>query len=79
MNEMDTDKQLDADRKIFENPTAGRRAVKNNPDRRLYAVLKPTRAENLRRIENVLCEMDLAVLKKIFHNTAKLLENIKVG
>jgi hypothetical protein len=73
------DKILDCNRKVFENTTAGRRAVKNNPDRRLYAVLKPTRVENLRRVENVLYETDSAALNQIFHNAAKVLENLKVS
>jgi len=45
------------DRKLFENTGAGRRAVKSNPDRHLYAVTRPSRSENIQRIRNVLLEM----------------------
>ncbi|GEM_PF-1932836 len=54
----ESDAGLDADRQVFENSEAGRRAVESNPNRRLYAVLKPTRAENRERIANVFKAME---------------------
>ena len=60
------DVSVEGNRKVFENSPAGRRAVAGNPDRRLYAVAKPTRAENLKRIQNVFCEMDSGTLHSIF-------------
>jgi len=50
--------KIDAVRQTIENSEAGRRAVESNPNRRLYAVLKPTKAENLERIANVFKEME---------------------
>jgi len=40
-------------RRAMEDSEVGRRAKANCKDRRLYAVLKPTKEENLRRIENI--------------------------
>lgn len=71
-----SDRVLDSDRKFLERTTAGRQAVKTNSDRQLYAVLKPTRAENLRRIENVLKEMDSTTLCRVLHNASKVLEKL---
>lgn len=48
------DTMLDSVRKNIEDSIEGRRIAKANPNRRLYAVLKPTREENLERIEYVL-------------------------
>ena len=42
------------DRAAFESIEEGREVVRLHPDRHLYAVAKPTRRENLMRIENVL-------------------------
>jgi len=47
-------KLLNSTRKTLEGSTEGRRIVKANPNKRLYAVLKPTREENMERIEYVL-------------------------
>ena len=64
---------VNADREIFELTDAGQRAVKTNPDRRLYAVLEPTRAENLKRIENVFLEMDSANLGEVLSNVERVI------
>jgi hypothetical protein len=53
-----SDPLLEKARKRIERSDDGKRIVRTNPDRRLYAVLKPTRAENLERIKYVLCAMD---------------------
>jgi len=45
---------LDNVRKSLEDSIEGLQITKKNPNRRLYAVLKPTREENLERIEYVL-------------------------
>ena len=68
-----SDKDVNADRETFELTSAGQQAVKTNPDRRLYAVLEPTRAENLKRIENVLLEMDSARLSEVLSNVEKMI------
>ena len=49
-----SDKIVNNVRKTLEGSTEGQRTVKANPNRRLYAVLKPTREENMERIEYVL-------------------------
>ncbi len=48
------DKLVNNARKTLEGSTEGQRIVKANPNRRLYAVLKPTKKENLERIEYML-------------------------
>lgn len=40
-------------REVFERTETGKTVVKMNPNRRLYAVLIPTKEENLQRIKNV--------------------------
>jgi len=64
-------RDVNADRETFELTSAGKQAVKTNPDRRLYAVLKPTRAENLKRIENVFLEMDSMTLQDVLSRVEK--------
>ena len=49
-----SDTDIERTRVRFESTTAGRKAVASSPERKLYAVLKPTREENIRRILNVL-------------------------
>lgn len=62
--------QLNGDRKVFENTEAGQRVKAGHPNRHLYAVLCPTRSENLKRIKNVLQAMSPAELRRI-HNNAE--------
>ena len=45
---------VDAMRFTMEDTPLGQDAIKKNPDRRLYAILKPTKKENLDRIANVI-------------------------
>ena len=45
-------------REAFEKTKTGQRTVKTNPNRRLYAVLIPTKEENIQRIKNVFDSMD---------------------
>jgi len=49
----------------YEQVPAGQQAVRTHPDRHLYAVLYPTRSENLRRIKNMLQELDNGTLFEI--------------
>lgn len=59
-------------RQTFESTEWGRQAIQNNTDRHLYAVLKPTKKENLERIGNVLREMDFMKLRKVLLNVEKM-------
>lgn len=59
-----TDEMLEAGRKRIEEGEAGMVAIQSNPNRRLYAVLKPTRAENIERIKHVFLAMDAFELYK---------------
>jgi hypothetical protein len=59
------------DRQTFEATKWGQRAIRNNPDRHLYAVLRPTRKENLKRIGNVLLEMEQKAFARVTRNAAK--------
>jgi hypothetical protein len=61
-----------SDRKYFEMTEWGQRAVKTHPDRHLYAVMRPNRAENLKRIENVLSEMPPVKLRTILANAERM-------
>ncbi|MGB8225597.1 MAG: hypothetical protein WCE45_01835 [Sedimentisphaerales bacterium] len=45
-------------REAFEKTKTGQRTVKANPNRRLYAVLIPTKEENIQRIKNVFDSMN---------------------
>jgi hypothetical protein len=60
------------DRRTFESTEWGQRAIQNSPDRHLYAVLRPTRKENLERIGNVLREIDSTKLHKVLRNAEKM-------
>ncbi len=60
------------DRRVFEATTWGQQTVKNNPDRHLYAVLRPTRKENLERIGNVLQAMDAETFARAMRNAEKV-------
>ena len=53
-----SDADIERTRIRFESTDAGRRAAADSPERKLYAVLKPTREENIRRILNVLYGTD---------------------
>ena len=59
-----SDAMLERGRKRIEESDAGQAAVRSNPDRRVYAVLKPTRAENIERIKYVFLAMDAFELYK---------------
>ncbi len=60
------------DRRAFEATEWGQQAMRNNPDRHLYAVLSPTRQENLARIGNVLREMDSVTFSRVLRNAEKV-------
>lgn len=60
------------DRQKFEALECGRRAIRNNPDRHLYAVLRPTKQENLGRIGNVLREMDSELFSRVLQKAEKM-------
>ncbi|MCX5632847.1 MAG: hypothetical protein NTW93_04120 [Phycisphaerae bacterium] len=45
-------------REAFEKTKTGQRTVKTDPNRRLYAVLIPTKEENIQRIKNVFDSMN---------------------
>lgn len=49
---------VDSIREALEKTKTGQRTVKTNPNRRLYAVLIPTKEENIQRIKNVFDSMD---------------------
>lgn len=59
------------DRRTFEATKWGQRAVRSNPDRHLYAVLRPNRGENLARIGNVLREIDTTTFNRVLRNSEK--------
>jgi hypothetical protein len=60
------------DRRVFEATKWGLQVVRNNPDRHLYAVLCPTRKENLDRIANVLRAMDAEAFARVTWNADKI-------
>jgi hypothetical protein len=60
------------DRRTFEATKWGQQVVKNNPDRHLYAVLRPTRKENLDRIANVLRAMDAEAFNRVLQDAEKM-------
>jgi hypothetical protein len=62
---------LNRNRKVFEDTETGRNVVAGHPDRHLYSVLRPTRSENLTRIENVLRAMSPAALRRVGENARK--------
>lgn len=62
---------LNIDRKTFEETAVGREMRAKHPDRHLYAVLQPIRAENLKRIENVLRAMAPDALQRVHRNASK--------
>jgi len=67
------------DRQTIEKTEGGKRAIKTNPNRHLYSVQKPTRAENLKRLENAFYEMDLAMFNSLCDNTDKIRRKIKAA
>ncbi|MFZ0035632.1 MAG: hypothetical protein WAK60_11680 [Sedimentisphaerales bacterium] len=60
------------DRRVFEATKWGQQVIRSNPDRHLYAVLYPTRQENLTRIGNVLRAMDAEAFGKVTRNAKKM-------
>ena len=74
LDERDNNCQLNNDRKIFEKTETGCTLVASHPDRHLYSVLQPTKAENLKRIENVLQVMSPADLRRVYRNARKLMQ-----
>jgi hypothetical protein len=59
------------DRRAFEATKWGQQVIRSNPDRHLYAVLYPTRKENLERIANVLRAMDAEAFSRVMYNAKK--------
>jgi hypothetical protein len=60
------------DRRTFEATKWGQQVIRNNPDRHLYAVLCPTRKENLDRIGNVLRAMDTEAFNRALQDAEKM-------
>ncbi|MDD5064289.1 MAG: hypothetical protein PHQ35_05970 [Phycisphaerae bacterium] len=60
------------DRRRFEATEWGQQVARDNPDRHLYAVLYPTRKENLARIANVLRAMDAEAFARVMRNAEKI-------
>jgi len=60
------------DRRVFEATERGQQVIRSNPDRHLYAVLYPTRQENLDRIGNVLRAIDAEVFARVMRNAEKI-------
>jgi hypothetical protein len=60
------------DRRAFEATKWGQQVIRSNPDRHLYAVLCPTRQENLTRIANVLRAMDAEAFNRVLRNAEKM-------
>jgi len=61
-------------RVVIETQTeAGRRVVKTNPDRHLYAVRFPTKDESLRRIMNVIIGMNPTIRQRVLTNAKTML------
>jgi len=68
---------LNIDRETFEDTADGRRAMmeyRQIHNGHLYAVLRPTRAENLQRIENVLRAMTPDALHRVHQHASKSLQ-----
>ena len=57
------DEAIDMLRGMFEHCGHGREVVATNPNRRLYAVLKPNRRENIERIRQFLCSLTVGQLQ----------------
>ena len=69
------DDLLDRTRGMFEGCGQGRKVAATNPNRRLYAVLKPNRHENIERIRQFLCSLTVGQLQEVLMAvTAKLRE-----
>lgn len=66
---MGTDRKINDFRRSIEAGPIGRRVVMCHHDRHLYAVLKPTRAENLQRIRNVLSALSSETIRKCREST----------
>jgi hypothetical protein len=62
---------LNIDRKTFEDTVTGRKIVLQHQHSHDYVVLRPTRSENMRRIENVLRAMTPYDLKRVHRNAIK--------
>lgn len=66
--------KLDSLRRGMEDSEWGRHAVEFSPGRHLYAVKRPTKAENLKRIENVFHVMPEAELEDIRRRAKVILD-----
>jgi hypothetical protein len=60
------------DQRAFEATKWGQQVIRSNPDRHLYAVLCPTRKENLDRIANILRVMDAEAFAMVMRNAEKM-------
>ena len=71
LNQNKDDERIDDIRKAMENLDAGFLAVQRRVIPHIYAVYQPNKSENLQRIRNVLCELDMNRLIEILHFTEK--------
>jgi hypothetical protein len=71
LNQQKDDKRIDDIRKALENLDAGFLAVQRRIIPHVYAVCQPNKVENLQRIRNVLCELDMKRLDEILGFTEK--------
>ncbi len=62
--------------RAIEGTEVGRKVVKTNPNRHLYAVRFPTKAEYLRRVENVLAEMNPIIRQRVLRNAKTALTSM---
>lgn len=65
-------KWLSRFREGFEGSDAGRKAIATSPNRRLYAVLRPTKLEDLERIRNVLLAMGPDQYQRVLERAEKI-------
>ena len=72
--EKKSDAHVEIFREKYEESEAGHYAKTHNPDKKLYAVLKPNREENLSRIRNVLYSTDPELLNKVLVKMKAILE-----
>jgi hypothetical protein len=71
LNQNKDDERIDEFRKAFENLDVGYLATQRRIMPHIYAVYQPNKAENLQRIRNVLCELDMKRLIEVLHFTEK--------
>lgn len=70
-----SDSWIEGFRCIMEKTSKGLSVIRTSSDRRLYAVLKPTRAENLQRIKNVFRAHEgyaTGLIERMIHNAMEL-------